>query len=119
MKITYKKWFSILGLLAAILISLFIGLKFDLSILEGAETMEKSLDEPNEQEAEEEEIEEEDFEPKPDLTLADSNDSNSSSTPAPAPAPAPSKKDNRRGQDVYKKVMDSPSTESFSVLRNF
>jgi hypothetical protein len=35
MNISYKKWFSILGLLVAIIISLFIGLTFDLSILEG------------------------------------------------------------------------------------
>lgn len=144
MKIPYKKWFSILGLLAAILISLFIGLTFDLSVLEGAETMEKNIDNL------------ENTNDQSDVTLADISDSSTSQNKAPSPpskrvkfsdspstrvkppatrvkdtvlspslAPSdspsvnPPKKDNRRGQDVYKKVMDSPSTESFSILRDF
>lgn len=108
MKTTYKKWVSIFGLLAAIIISLLIGMTFDLSILEGMTPEEQpssSEEEPPTSSGEEEPTSSE--EKQPDMTLADVSDSD------------PPKKMGKNSEDVYKKIMDSPSAEAFSVLRRF
>ena len=118
MKLGYKKWFSILGLLAAILISLFIGLTFDLSILEGMTPGEEMpiLDDvtPGEEEEEvipgEEEVmpgEEEEVIPgeeEYDMTLADMSEY----TPSPL----------KKGESIYKNTMDTP-IETFSLIQNY
>ena len=109
MTLGYKKWFSILGLLAAILISLFIGLTFDLSILEGMAPGQEEIS-PGEEEMspEEEEMSPEEEEMSPgeeeEVPLGESD-----------MAPALEKK---RGESVYNNVMNTPA-EAFSLIQNF
>jgi len=102
MKLGFKKWFSILGLLAAIIISLVIGLTFDLSILEGAETMAPE----GEIVTDEEVIPEEEItlnDNMPDLSLSDS-------TPSMRRTP---------GTEAFDNFMNNYATESFSLIQNF
>lgn len=115
MKLGIKKWFSILGLLLAIIISLGIGTYFDLSILEGLEgDMPEEGEETTEEVAEEEEetpVEddmpvEEGTEEELDMTLAEISDPES-----------PNRK--KSGQEVYKNIMNNGTTESFSLIQNF
>lgn len=116
MKLGFKKWFSILGLLLAIIISLGIGTYFDLSILEGLEGdmtkegEEMHVEEEGEETPVEEVTEEEEETPmeeeETDMTLADMSDPES-----------PNRK--KSGQEVYKNVMNNGTTESFSLIRNF
>jgi hypothetical protein len=110
MKLGFKKWFSILGLLLAIIISLGIGTYFDLSILEGMTPGEEVTEEeepPVEEVIEEEEpLVEEVIEEKPIMQF--SNMSNPDS---------PSRK--KTGEEVYKNIMDNDTTEPFSIIRNF
>ena len=115
MKLGFKRWFSILGLLLAIIISLGIGTYFDLSILEGLEVdMPEEGEETTEEVAEEEEetpVEddmpvEESKEEEPDMTLAEISDPES-----------PNRK--KSGQEVFKNIMNNGTTESFSLIQNF
>ena len=107
MKLGFKKWFSILGLLLAIIISLGIGTYFDLSILEGLEgetvTDEEKTPVEEETSTEETPVEEE---TTPDMTLADTSDSTPSNR-------------KRRGEDVFNNVMNTDAKESFSLIQNF
>jgi hypothetical protein len=115
MKLGFKKWFSILGLLLAIIISLGIGTYFDLSILEGMAPGEEEGEEmPVEEEGDETPVEEvtEEKEETPmeeketDMTLADMINPDS-----------PSRKKN--GEKVYDNFMNNGTTESFSLIQNF
>ena len=116
MKLGFKKWFSILGLLLAIIISLGIGTYFDLSILEGMTPGEEVTEEeepPVEEVIEEEEppLEgempvEEVIEEEPIMSF--SNMSNPDS---------PSRK--KTGEKVYDNFMNNYPIESFSLIRNF
>ena len=115
MKLGFQKWFSILGLLAAIIISLVIGLTFDLSILEGAETMapeeEIGTDEevkaymtsPDDEDATEEITV---GDTMPDLSLTDATDSNLSMIRTP-------------GTDDSDNFTNNRTIESFSLIQNF
>ena len=107
-----KKWFSILGLLAAIIISLFIGLTFNLSILEGAETMEPEGEKITGEEvtadmtSPSEDMISPDEEEITDMTLADISEQ----------TPSIEKK---RGEGINNYLMNNGTTESFSLIRNF
>lgn len=107
MELGYKKWFSILGLLAAILISLFIGLTFDLSILEGMAPGQEDIS-PGEEDItpgeEEMSPEEEEMSPGEEVPLGESD-----------MAPALEKK---RGESVYNNIMNTPA-EAFSLIQKF
>lgn len=109
MKLGLKKWFSILGLLLAIIISLGIGTYFDLSILESMTPEGETVTGEEETPSEEIPVEEEpptEEEPTPDMTLADTSDSTPSNR-------------KRRGEDVFKNVMNTDTKESFSLIQNF
>jgi hypothetical protein len=114
MAITYKKWFSIFGLLAAIIISLGIGLFFDLSILEGATTMNEPQEPEEELVTTEEEVletdevpEEEEEEEVPGEEYTPGMESYGSDT------------SNTRNMDVYNKIMESGPSESFRCITSF
>ena len=116
MTLGYKKWFSILGLLAAILISLFIGLTFDLSILEGMAPGQEEIS-PGEEEMspEEEEMSPEEEEMSPEEEEMSPGEEEEVPLGESDMAPALEKK---RGESVYNNVMNTPA-EAFSLIQNF
>ena len=114
MNISYKKWFSILGLLVAIIISLAIGQYFDKPKVESMVYMsDENLDEFQE-------ITEEH-----DMTLADITDENPKiDIIDPKKKSETIKMDNKywddsKKQAIYKKIMESAGKEEFSVVNNF
>jgi uncharacterized membrane protein YraQ (UPF0718 family) len=117
MKLGFKKWFSILGLLLAIIISLGIGTYFDLSILEGMAPGEEEGEEmPVEEEGDETPVE--DDAPVEETPVKDEREEDVDMTLAEISDPeSPNKK--KSGQEVYKNVMNNGTTESFSLIRNF
>jgi hypothetical protein len=102
MKLGFKKWFSILGLLAAIIISLGIGTYFDLSILEGMTPGEEEGATPGEEEEEllEEEEEEE------ELLLEEGEEEEEIEYI-------------EEEEEEEKKTTNDNEIESFSLIRNF
>ena len=114
MKLGFKKWFSILGLLLAIIISLGIGTYFDLSILEGLEGEET----PVEVKEEEEETPEEDDAPVEETPMEEVTEEDVDMTLADMSDPeSPTRK--KSGQEVFKNIMNNGTTESFSLIQNF
>jgi hypothetical protein len=112
MTLGYKKWFSILGLLAAIIISLFIGLTFDLSILEGLDSMVPGEEEVITVEEEVTPTEEEVTPTEEEVTPTEQEDV---LLEEPDMAPTLEKK---RGESVYNNIMNTPA-EAFSLIRNY
>jgi hypothetical protein len=110
MKLGFKKWFSILGLLMAIIISLAIGTYFDLSLLEGAETMEPEKEIPQEEPEVMQQItvksEEIPQEEESNMTRIETSDTASSNK-------------KKSGQEVFTNFMNNGTKESFSVIQNF
>jgi len=112
MTITYKKWVSIFGLLAAIIISLWIGLSFDLSVLEGATTMDETPEiNPEEENIHQNTPEEETPEEEtPEVDLSTPEDDSNNYTPGDS---------KKRNTDVYNKIMESGPSESFRCITSF
>jgi H+/gluconate symporter-like permease len=100
LNIGYKKWMAMFGLFIAIIISLTIGMFYDLSFLEGAETMNnfsvKNLDEPSYDEV------------KPIVDV---------STLTEPTFPLNKKKEGKVNDNVFFKVMEFDSKESFKCLQ--
>jgi len=141
MKLGFKKWFSILGLLLAIIISLGIGTYFDLSILEGMTTGEEGEEEEEEMpeevtEEEEEEIPEEvteeegEVEKMPEEVTEEEGEEEGvmpveevieekpiMSFSNMINPDSPSRKKN--GEKVYDNFMNIYPRESFSLIQNF
>jgi hypothetical protein len=109
MTLGFKKWFSILGLLVAIIISLGIGAYFNFSIFEGAETLapseEPTDEEPTDEEPTDEEptVEEPTVEETTYMTPADTSSDMSFTRP-------------RRKRNYF---TTDESTESFRLIENF
>lgn len=136
MNITYKKWFSILGLSMAILISLFVGIIFNLSILEGLEENSPSVEKSIYEEENPEIFDESSYMNSPGSSeLYDNNpifldtpvyeeeeptdEEIPDTTNTNSPSSEPFSKMKKNNEDVYKKIMDTETKESFSVKSRF
>jgi len=119
MTLGFKKWFSILGLLVAIIISLGIGAYFNFSIFEGAETLAPSEEPTDEEPTDEEPTDEEPTDEEPTDEEPTVEEPTVEETTYMTPADTSSDMSFTRPRRKRNYFTTDESTESFRLIENF
>jgi hypothetical protein len=119
MKLGFKKWFSVLGLLVAIIISLGIGAYFNFSIFEGAETLDPIEETPVEEPSSEEPTGEEPSSEEPSGEEIPGEETPDEETTDMTPADTSSDMPFTRPRRKRSYFARDKSPETFRLIENF